>query len=359
MDYFGIKYNAKKQNDNSATIDIDGEIGMSIDWEEWKIRTENTNKGFKKQLAQLGEVKEIVVNINSLGGDVIDGLSIHDQLKDHKAKIIVNVKGFTASAATIIAMAGDKINMSDNALFLIHKAWTWGAGNAIEMEKIVADLKTIDNVIMNIYAKRTGKGIDKIEELMNENNGNGIWINAKKAKELGYIDEVVEPSAKNSLSKVFLNSVMPPLPEEAEKLINNQIENNMKIKLSEFPIIGKLFAKQEVEEVEMTAENLTEIEAKTAEMQNSLNTANESIATLTTEKETAVNKVTEGEAENSALKTELETKNAEIITLTEKLKAGATNVEKIEDPNLVDEPIAKTKNELAAEANAKAIFENE
>lgn len=352
MEYFGIKINAKKQDDNTAVIDIDGEIGISIDFEEWKIKTENTNTGFKKKLKEIGDVKEIVVNINSLGGDVNEGISIHDLLKETKAKIITNIKGFTASAATIIAMAGDKINMSDNALFLIHKSWTWGAGNANEMKAVVGLLEAVDSNIVNIYQKRTGLDKEKIEALMNENNGNGIWLNAEKAKEYGYIDNIVEPSPKNLLNKVFLNSAMPPIPEELEKLINNQIDNKMKIKSLSFPFLANLFAKKEAEkteqEFEITPENLAEVESN-------LKNASETIATLTTEKETAVDLVEAANVEKAALQNQLNVANEEIATLKEKLLAAPTSVDKKEDPSLEDAKNLKSKNELAAEENLKAL----
>src|SRR5699024_7109121 len=136
--------NIRNKADDSAEIDIDGEIGgASFDGEEYSF---NTTPAVKEQLREIGNLRadEITVNINSPGGLVNDGLAIHDALAQHPARIVTKVYGMTASAATIIAQAGDQRLMSRNALYLVHQAWGMALGNRADMLDMVDTLKQID-----------------------------------------------------------------------------------------------------------------------------------------------------------------------------------------------------------------------
>ncbi len=185
MDHFKIT----NSSPDTLEIDIEGTIGGG--WFE----DGPTKEAVKKQLKDIAQSRasHIIVNINSYGGDVNHGISIHDLLAEHKAKVTTVIHGHTASAATIISQAGDVRKMSDNALFLVHKASTWAGGNSNDIEIALSDLKKCDETIAGIYAKRTGKTVDEINEVMNRFDGRGEWLTASEAKELGFIDEVFEP----------------------------------------------------------------------------------------------------------------------------------------------------------------------
>jgi ATP-dependent protease ClpP protease subunit len=187
-----FKIEIRNQTEDEATIDIEGEIG-GIDWDTWE--SINTPKQIKAQLKKIAalETKKIVVNINSLGGYIDDGLAIHDILASHEAEIETNVTGLTASAATIIAQAGDVRKISDNALYLVHKGWGMMLGNANDAQAYLDDLNKMDGRIANIYAKRSNKTVDEFLELMNANNGDGKWLDPQEAIEFGLVDEVYEP----------------------------------------------------------------------------------------------------------------------------------------------------------------------
>lgn len=219
MKFNDMIFNVKIEN-KQAIIDIDGEIGEYADWNAFEINAENTNKGFKQKLNEIKDVNEIIVNINSLGGSVFHGISIHDQLKSRKEKIIVNILGYTASIATIIAMAGDTINMSKNAMILIHRASIGVQGNIDDMISAVEDLNTIDNSLVDIYHKRTKIPKSNIMNLMKEGNGDGKWISAKTAKKLGYVDNIYEPGKeiKNNCFDGVCNSVKNPEIDDDELL---------------------------------------------------------------------------------------------------------------------------------------------
>lgn len=186
-----LKINIRNQSEETAIIDIDGEIGWFN--EDGELNSARNIKNKLKEIDSL-EASKIQVNINSLGGFVDDGLAIHDVLARHDAEIETHVIGMTASAATIIAQAGDKRFMSDNSLYLIHKAWGLVVGNANDMLAQAEDLKAIDKRILNIYTKRSSKSSDQIEELMNANDGGGKWIDADEALEAGLIDSIFEPA---------------------------------------------------------------------------------------------------------------------------------------------------------------------
>ncbi len=233
-----LKINIRDQADEKeAVIDIDGEIG-GWDWEEWK--SINTAKSIKKELKAISKLKVelIIVNINSLGGFLDEAFAIHDILALHEAEIETNVFGLTASAATIIAQAGSegKRRVSDNSLYLIHRALGLAFGNLNDMEEAVADFKKLDDRLANVYAKRSEKSIKEILVLMQENNGRGKWIDAEEARKFGLADEVFEPmKAAAAVDPGIFNLMGIPTPKgyesnpgtENSRLFNDDLNSNL------------------------------------------------------------------------------------------------------------------------------------
>src|SRR5699024_9340889 len=130
------------------------------------------------------------------------GLAIHDALAQHPARIVTKVYGMTASAATIIAQAGDERLMSENALYLVHRAWGLSMGNRNDMDEMMDTLEQIDKRIAGIYARRADKDAGEMMDLMDENNGGGRFLDAEEAKEFGLIDGGFEPmKAAASISR--------------------------------------------------------------------------------------------------------------------------------------------------------------
>lgn len=176
-------YQMKQASDGkSAEIVIYDEIGFSW-WGE-----SVTAKQFLADLTALGAVDTITVRINSPGGDVFDGVAIHNALKNHGAKIITQVDGIAASIASFILMAGDEINMPANAFLLIHNAWGFAMGNAEDMRKIAADMDRIDLSIVATYVGQAGgKSTPKqIQKIMAEDR----LMDADEALKLGLVDNV-------------------------------------------------------------------------------------------------------------------------------------------------------------------------
>lgn len=167
-----------------------------------------TPQQFNKELAELGEVSEIVVRINSGGGDVFAANAIFTRLKDHTAKITVKIDGWAASAATIIAMAGDTVKIARNGIFMIHDpAMTvWDTFQAEDFEKMADELKVIKQSIVNTYTMRTGMDTEDIAALMSEEK----WWTGEEAVASGFCDELMFEEAQTVIenaSKVVVNSI--------------------------------------------------------------------------------------------------------------------------------------------------------
>jgi len=139
----------------------------------------------------LGEVKagKINLRINSPGGNVFDGVTIYNALKEHPAQVNVKVDGLAASIASIIAMAGDTIHMAKNAMFMVHKAWSLEMGNADAMHKMGDVLDKIDSMLVKTYADRTGKSQRAIKQMMTDET----WMSAEEAKAAGFADTIGDP----------------------------------------------------------------------------------------------------------------------------------------------------------------------
>jgi len=142
----------------------------------------------KDFIAALGSISApaIRLSINSPGGAVFDALAIFNALRQHPAEIMVDVIGVAASAASLIAMAGDRINMADNAFMMVHNPMSAAAGNAEDLRDLADTLDKIGASLVAIYSNRTGQTPEKIKELLAAET----WLNAEEAIALGFADEI-------------------------------------------------------------------------------------------------------------------------------------------------------------------------
>ena len=175
-------YSINASGDGPAEILIYDVIGQSW-WEE-----SVTAKQFVKDLKAIGAKKDVVVRINSPGGNVFDGNAIFNALKNHKGKVDVVVDGMALSMASIIAMAGDTITMSDNAIMMIHNPSGLAVGDANAMRTYADLLDKIKSPMVDAYVARSGKQADEIAALMDAET----WFNAEEAKAFGFADAIVE-----------------------------------------------------------------------------------------------------------------------------------------------------------------------
>ena len=146
---------------------------------------EVTPKAFREELN--AGTEDITVWINSPGGNVFAAAGIYTMLRDYPGAVTVKIDAIAASAASVIAMAGSKVLMSPVAMLMIHDPSTIAMGNTKDMEKAIATLNEVKESIINAYAAKSGLSHNRISKLME----NEMWMNAKKAVELGFADEVL------------------------------------------------------------------------------------------------------------------------------------------------------------------------
>lgn len=190
-------WNFKGSGDKRAELLLYGDISDS----SW-YGDEVTPKQFKADLDALGDVKELDIYINSGGGDVFAGITIYNILKRHEAHKTVYVDGLAASIASVIAMAGDRIVMPENAMMMIHNAWTFAMGNRVKLRKIADEMEKIDGMIAGTYATRSSKTDMDFPALMDAET----WFTAEEALDAGLADEVEESKKlAASIDGGFLN----------------------------------------------------------------------------------------------------------------------------------------------------------
>ena len=181
---------------------LEGPIDAESFWGD-----EITPKMFRDEL--YAEEGDITLWINSPGGNVFAAAEIYTMIRDYPGSVTVRIASIAASAASVVAMAGNLVQMSPTALLMIHDPSTIAFGNAKDMEKAIATLNEVKESIINAYAAKTGLSRNRISKLMSDET----WINAKKAVELGFADEILfdekpEPDKKQD---------EPDNPDEPEK----------------------------------------------------------------------------------------------------------------------------------------------
>lgn len=175
-----------KNEPNEAVLYLNGTIAE----ESW-FDDNVTPKIFKEELEN--HQGDITVWINSPGGDCIAAAQIYNLLIEHKGNVTVKIDGIAASAASVIAMAGTTVKMSPVAMLMIHNPMTIAYGNTSEMEKAIEMLQEVKESIINAYELKTGLSRNKLSKLMD----NETWMDARKAVELGFADEMMERNTKN------------------------------------------------------------------------------------------------------------------------------------------------------------------
>lgn len=188
-----------------------------------------TAKNFVADLKKFGN-KDLTIHINSAGGDVFTGLAIYNVIKNYKGKTTVQIDGLAASAASIIACAGDVVKMAANAIYMVHppSAGLVGFFESTELAKVQASLETIKESLITTYEMRTGKSRDEIEKLVDAES----WLSADEALENNFIDEItgaVEAEYENGKRTIFLNKVEIPCSLDMAKVIDKTHATERKV----------------------------------------------------------------------------------------------------------------------------------
>lgn len=157
-----------------------------------------TAKRMAGTLRAIGKA-DVTVNINSPGGDFFEGLALFNLLREHPAKVTVKVMGLAASAASVIAMAGDEIRMGAGSFLMIHNAWAVAIGNRHDMRAAADVLEPFDSAMADIYAARTGQERKAVAKLLDAET----WLGATDAVAQGFADTVEDlPSSTGSSAAI-------------------------------------------------------------------------------------------------------------------------------------------------------------
>lgn len=181
------KFNVVHDNETKTTnITIYGVIGQS--W--WSDSF--SAKDIDNALNEAGE-NDIIINLNSPGGDAFDGISIFNRLKRHKGNVTVHVDGWACSAASIIAMAGDEVIMELGSMMMIHEASSAVWGSKTDMRKEADVLEELEEGIVDIYSTKTTLERDEVQEKINEET----WMSASTAVKYGFASKTSSESKED------------------------------------------------------------------------------------------------------------------------------------------------------------------
>ena len=289
-------------------------------------------------ISEIKGLKDMPINlrINSLGGDVFDGMAMYNVIKRREAKTTVYIEGIAASIATIIALGADEVIMAENSLFMIHNAWGGTSGEAKDMRKTAETLDKITSELTDIYVKKTGLSYDTLAEMMDEES----WLNADEAFALGFIDTIsdsIKVAAKYDVSK-FKNITQEEIKNKLSININNKkMTNELKdwfnSKVEEIVTAVKGEVKVSADVAEQTAitvnlgdneeitNKISEFEAKNIELSNKISLLEEDLVSA--------------KGNNETLTVEVEGLNAKI----NKADAKGTELETSGDPAIVENKV--------------------
>ena len=183
----------KQSAENQETLEL--YIYSTVESDSWWKESETSAAHFRDMLAEHKDAKEIKVYINSLGGSVMEGIAIYNQLKRHSAHKTVIVDGFACSIASVIAMAGDTVIMPKNTVMMIHNAWTIAMGNSSELRKAADDLEVINQASRQAYLDKSGGKIteEKLTELLDAET----YLTAEQCIGYGFADKYSADDSKD------------------------------------------------------------------------------------------------------------------------------------------------------------------
>ena len=216
-------------NPDARILRLEGAIAE----ESW-FDDEVTPAAFKAELTSGSG--PITVWINSPGGDCVAAAQIYNMLMDYPADVTVRIDGIAASAASVIAMAGTKVQMSPVSVMMIHNPLTVVMGDSDEMRRAIQLLDEVKESIINAYEIKTGLSRAKLSHLMDGET----WMNAKKALELGFCDEILyqpeaEPAPEDSFTfsrRAVTNSLLDKLKTRIPKPDNRVSAADLQKRLS-------------------------------------------------------------------------------------------------------------------------------
>lgn len=172
-----------------ADLYVYGDIGP---WDDWG---QVSAKSVIAALKEIGGASTLNVRINSVGGDVFEGIAIYRQLSNYAGNVVVHIDGIAASIASIIAMAGKTIKMGDNAQMMIHNPAGGAWGDHRTVSKFLELLKNTKETLIDTYRKKSKTEKSTLSAWMDDET----WFRAEDAKKHGFVDEIVGSSEEPEL----------------------------------------------------------------------------------------------------------------------------------------------------------------
>lgn len=207
----------KNQTENDPAAERVLELNGTIAEESW-FDDDITPAMFKAELCR--GTGPVTVWINSPGGDCIAASQIYSMLMDYKGNVTIKIDGIAASAASVIAMAGTKVYMAPTALMMIHNPATAAFGDHVDMAKAIEMLNEVKESIINAYEIKTSLSHTQLSHMMD----NTTWMNAKKAIELGFADEILTDEKRTETFEAYAfsgksieNTLINKISEKAQK----------------------------------------------------------------------------------------------------------------------------------------------
>ncbi|MCM3628797.1 Clp protease ClpP [Paenibacillus glycanilyticus] len=195
---------------NTTELTIYGIIGDSY-WED-SVSASDIDNALK------GITGDIIIHLNSPGGDAFDGIAIYNRLKKHDGKVTINVDGFAASAASVIAMAADELNMGLGSMLMIHEASTivWGTKSAMRKQANVLD--ELEEGLIDIYMTKANVTREEIRAAVDAET----WFSAQKAVEIGFANKATSDDDKEAVITQLRNK-LAQANNQIEQLMVNQV----------------------------------------------------------------------------------------------------------------------------------------
>jgi len=351
-------YIAQKTN-NLVEVDLFDEIGG------WGIYA----KELKDELSSIigNPTEEVVVNINSPGGSVFEGIEIYNYLKGLPNKVTVKINSLAASIATVIALGADELEISESAFFMIHNPWTMAGGESEDLRKQADVLDKIKETILNIYKKNSNLSLERLTSLMDEET----WLTGSEALEYGFATRLTEgmnvaamatteivnnfKNKPNSLQMAEVQEAVETVEEvtveateqvEAVETVEENIEEVVEDVTEEKESIlnkVKVFLNNKLGEAS------NELSDRYGEVSNELKEAKEANADLSNEIEETRNVLEESYKAMNSLKDSIEAKELEIKEL--KAKLSETEGEELK-------PVTEVKNEVKTKMSFRDVVKN-
>lgn len=345
------KYTDEKGNEICGSVMYDAWGGSAMKtWaeakfneiEEKKLDKEENKLMAKYKIEILGEISEgsnsfnsfktkmeeargqdIELFINSGGGSITEGIAMADLISTYPNSVTTTGIGLVGSIATVVLLAGNKVQMTENSFMMIHRPWSYSIGNSEELEATAELLDKMEEKLLDIYVKSVSKrkGEEKnLKKKISKMMAAETWMTAEEAKEFGFIDEIVQ-SGEKKIDVLPLQTSLNKFQNVPAALLINNTNDEMGNSILEK--IKTLLNSTETEVVEQTVEPVVEVE-QVDEVQVAINTLNEKGYTVLTAEEMAAltEKTNEQTSSIAEIETVLETLSAELVALRAQVKKG-------------------------------------